>query len=501
MKLGLDLRGGVHFLMEVDVGSVINRRVESYYTDIRKELMNAKIYYTSLHKSPDLSNIMISFENSEVLDKGLSILRTAFAQAINFSAVSDTKEYTVRASLHEAVLREIRQTTVEQTATTLRNRINELGVAEALVQAQGLNRIIVELPGIQDTARAKDILGKTATLEFLLEDAHNSEALQNKRAPAGSKLFTFHGRPILLKNKVILTGDAISGATSGFDKDGRATVAIRLSGNSAETSLFRKTTMNNIGKNLGVVYIETKVVEKLVNKKTVKELQKTEKIISYATIQSELGNQFQITGLKSNEAKDLALLLRAGALPATVSIVEERIIGPSMGQENISLGLISAGIGLSLVCAFMMIYYHGFGLIANIALLANLVLLIALMSLIGATLTLPGIAGIVLTLGMAVDANVLIFERIREELRSNTAPQLSIYRGFECAFSTILDSNLTTLIAAIILFSIGSGPVKGFAVTLSLGILTSLFTAVTGSRAIINLVYGTKDTKKLSVGI
>ncbi len=424
MKLGLDLRGGVHFLMEVDVASVMARRLEDY-PELQKEQRDTKI----------------------------------------------------------------RNEVIEQTLSILRNRVNELGVAEAIVQRQGLNHVVVELPGIQDTAYARDILGTTATLKFAMEDhEHDLQNVLSGRAIAvGSKLyFDRFQRPALLKNQAILTGEAVTGASTGQDRDGSPAVNVRLGGN---ISLFAKTTRENVGRRMGVIYIE------------VKDHKTTESIISLATIQSALGNNFQIMGLSMQEARDLALLLRAGALPAPVSIVEESIIGPSMGQENIQMGLVSVGVGLGLVLIFMAIYYSVFGIIADIALLANLILLVAIMSLIGATLTLPGIAGIVLTLGMAVDANVLIFERIREELRLGMSPKASILRGFEYAFATIIDSNLTTLIVGIVLFAIGSGPIKGFAVTLCIGILTSLITATTGSRALVEWLYGGRAVKRVRVGI
>jgi len=430
MKLGLDLRGGVRFVMDVDVASKLTANMSP------EELEQARTY------------------------------------------------------------------TMEQTATTLRNRVNELGVAEALIQREGSNRIVVELPGIQDTARAKDILGKTATLDFMLEDADHDllQAVQG-RVPPGSKIFyDQNGMPYLLKNRVILTGDSIVGASSQYDtRDSKPVVAITLGGSG--TRLFKETTMHNVGKHMAVVYRETNMVETVINGKTAMMPVNTERVISFATIQSALGNNFEISGLSVEDARDLALLLRAGSLPATISIVEERVIGPSMGQENINKGITSVVVGFCLILVFMTAYYSVFGIIANIALLLNLILLLAVMSLIGATLTLPGIAGIVLTLGMAVDANVLIFERIREELRRGASPHASIHSGFEHAFATIVDSNLTTLIVGVILYAVGTGPVKGFAVTLSLGIVTSLFTAVTATRAIVELIYGKRQVKRLLVGI
>lgn len=420
MKLGLDLRGGVHFLMEVDFESMSGA-----------PLANEKI--------------------------------------------DDT-------------LRVMRNETMEQTISTLRKRVNELGVAEAIVQRQGLNRVVVQLPGIQDTAYARDILGKTATLKFLLQDReHDIQTVLNGRLIPGSKLYIDKdGMPVLLQEKLILSGESVTGASTGQDRDGRPAVNIRLGGDISE---FVKATRENIGRRMAVVYVE------------VQDHKVKESLISLATIQSVLGNQFQITGVSTQESKNLALLLRAGALPAAISIVEERIVGPSMGQDNIRMGMTSVVVGLGLVMLFMALYYSMFGILADIALVVNLILLLAIMSLIGATLTLPGIAGIVLTLGMAVDANVLIFERIREELRLGLSAQASIQRGFEYAFSTIIDSNLTTLIVGIILFTMGSGPIKGFAVTLCIGILTTLLTATMGSRALVHLFYGGRTLKRVRVGI
>lgn len=487
MKLGLDLRGGVHFLMEVDVNSVIARRMEGYFTEIPKLLREEKIHYNKLERL-NVETFKIVFAKAEDRYKFHGILQK-YSNDLNLHMGDEGDTLVLIAKLSPHALREIRNETLEQTLSTLRNRINELGVAESIVQRQGLNRIVVELPGIQDTAYAKDILGKTATLKFLMEDSQNTvkEVLDGKLVLGSKVYFDSYQRPALLKTQPILTGEAITGASTGQDRDGRPAVTVRLGG---DTALFSKVTRENIGKKMAVIYVE------------VKDNKTTESMISLATIQSALGNNFQITGLSYQEARDLALLLRAGALPAPVSIVEESIVGPSMGQENIRMGMISVGVGLGLVLVFMAVYYSVFGIIANLALLANLVLLVAIMSLIGATLTLPGIAGIVLTLGMAVDANVLIFERIREELRLGVSPKASIGRGFEYAFATIVDSNLTTLIVGIVLFAVGTGPVKGFAVTLCIGILTSLLTAITGSRAIVELLYGQKRTiRQVRVGV
>lgn len=499
MKLGLDLRGGVRFVMDVDVATNLRRRMESIYSDLRNSFREEKLHYSNFSLAAN-NTMMAVFDSKDEALQAQSYISKNNPNLV--ATIAADNHNAVNISMLPAEVDQIRNYTMEQTATTLRNRVNELGVAEAVIQREGVNRIVVELPGIQDTARAKDILGKTATLDFLMEDSEADimQALQG-RVPPGDKLFfSPSGHPFLLKNRPILSGDSIVGASSQYDsRDSRPVVSVTLGGGG--TNLFKQTTMNNIGKHMAVVYRETTMHDVEVDGKIVTQPVTTEKVISFATIQSALGNNFEISGLSLEESRDLALLLRAGSLPATVSIVEERVIGPSMGQENIDKGITSVVVGFCLILVFMTAYYSVFGVIANIALFLNLILLLALMSLIGATLTLPGIAGIVLTLGMAVDANVLIFERIREELRHGLGPHASIQSGFEHAFSTILDSNLTTLIVGIILYAVGTGPVKGFAVTLSLGILTSLFTAVTATRAIVELIYGKREVKRLLVGI
>ena len=385
----------------------------------------------------------------------------------------------------------------------LRNRVNELGVGEAVVQQQGATRVSVDLPGIQDAARAKQILGGTATLQFHLVDSTNNPeiAKQTGAVPLGSKLYMMDGHPILLKRQVVLSGDSITSAVSSFDQQTASPdVQIQLGGGGE--SFFTKVTRENIGKRMAIVFVESKTTVKTVNGKAIRTTEREERVISAPVIQNALGNNFQITGLAdSKEASDLSLLLRAGALPAAIYPVEERTVGPTLGKENIKRGMISLEVGMGLILILMILYYRFFGLVANIALLLNLILLCALLSMIGATLTLPGIAGIVLTVGMAVDANVLIYERIREELRHGLSPQAAIYAGYERAFSTILDANITTLIVAIVLFSVGTGPVRGFAVTLSLGLLTSMLTGVTYTRAIVNAFYGGRNVQKLSIGI
>lgn len=500
MKLGLDLRGGVHFLMEVDVDTAFNRRMEGFMGDVRQELREEKLRYRQIAKVND-TTIAISFDDLAATQKAQEQLQRRYAD-FDFTIKEREGRQQLVCQMRPSSIQELRNYTVEQTIITLRNRVNELGVSEAVVQRQGLNHVVVELPGIQDTARAKDILGKTATLEFHLYAQEESQrATPGGYAPPGTKwYFNKEGQPLLFKKRVILSGDSITGASVGSDdRTGRPAVFVRVGG--AGLSIFKKVTLENIGNMMGVVYIETKIDQEKVNGELVKKVSTSETLISYATIQSALGSQFQITGLGLQEAQNLALLLRAGALPAAITIVEERTVGPSLGQENIRLGVLSIQVGMGLVVIAMLLYYSVFGLIANLALLINVVLLVAILSIIGATLTLPGMAGIVLTVGMAVDANVLIFERIREELRNGMSPQAAIHSGFDRALATIVDANLTTLIVGIILFTIGSGPVRGFAITLCIGILTSMVTAISGTRAMVNLAYGGRNIKRLPVGI
>jgi preprotein translocase subunit SecD len=502
MKLGLDLRGGVHFLMEVDVDSAIKRRMEGYLTEFRTELKNQKLRYTSISSAQDGTMLTVSFPDEATRDAAEEGLKKLFTHDLEIQSTKQEQKTQLSAQLAPRLVQEIRNNTVEQTIITLRNRVNELGVAEAVVQRQGLNHVVVELPGIQDTARAQDILGKTATLEFLLKDEDNEVggALQGK-IPPGSKLYYYKDqRPVLMKKRVILTGESITGAVAGADsQEGRPSVSVHVSG--AGLGNWKKSTKENRGKAMGVVYIETKTVHETIDGQAVRRQKLEETLISVATINEPLGSRFQITGLSAQEAQNLALLLRAGALPTAISIVEERTVGPSLGQENIRLGILSIEVGMGLVILAMLLYYSVFGIVANLALLINLILLVAVCSLIGVTLTLPGIAGMILTVGMAVDANVLIFERIREELRHGLSVQASIHSGFERALATIIDSNLTTLIVGIILFSVGSGPIKGFAIVLCIGILTSMLTSVTYTRAIVNLLYGSRHVEKLPIGI
>ncbi len=496
MKLGLDLRGGVHFLMEVDMDAAMEKLLTQQEDIFRTELREAKVRYRGIRISGD-DAIVITLRNAEDLDKA----RTTLA-ALNPDMLftTDDTRLTLTGTFTEARLLEIRNYAVNQNITILRNRVNELGVAEPLVQRQGASRIVVELPGIQDTARAKEILGATATLEFReVDTSADLAAVAAGRIPAGSEVkYTRNGAPVVLKKRVILGGSSITDASSSFDEYSRPQVNISLDsdGGSKMTAFSR----NNIGKLMATVFAEYKDSgERGPDGKII--LAKHEEVINQATIQSALGRDFRITGIDSqSEAHNLALLLRAGALIAPISIVEERTIGPSMGQQNIDMGIKACIFGLVAVMVFTLIYYRRFGLFANCALIANIVLIIGIMSMIpGATMTLPGIAGIVLTVGMAIDANVLIFERIREELNEGRNPQQAIYHGYANAFSTIADANITTLMTAIILFAVGTGAVKGFAVTLSIGILTSMFTAIIGTRCLVNLVYGGKRVEKLSI--
>ncbi|QOV30443.1 protein translocase subunit SecD [Vibrio diabolicus] len=498
LKLGLDLRGGVHFLMEVDMDAAMEKLIGQQEEAFRSELREAKIRYRAIRPSGKEA-VEVLLRNEEQLAEAKAMLEKNHPDMLFVESDSNGR-YALTATFTEQRLQEIRNYAVEQNITILRNRVNELGVAEPLVQRQGASRIVVELPGVQDTARAKEILGATATLEFReVDDKADLSAAANGRAPAGSEIkMDRDGRPVVLKKRVILGGQSITDASSSVDEYGRPQVNISLDSEGGnKMSAFSK---KNIGKLMATVFAEYKDSGRRTPEGKVI-LDKHEEVINQATIQSALGRNFRITGIDSAaEAHNLALLLRAGALIAPISIVEERTIGPSMGQQNIDMGIQACIWGMVAVMLFTLLYYRGFGLIANIALMANLVLIIGVMSMIpGATMTLPGIAGIVLTVGMAVDANVLIFERIREELRDGRSPQQAIHQGYANAFSTIADANITTLITAIILFAVGTGAVKGFAVTLSIGILTSMFTAIIGTRCIVNLIYGGKRVDKLSI--
>lgn len=500
MKYGLDLRGGVHFLLDVDIDGVIARREEGLIKNIGQDLRQARIRYSRISRVRGVG-ISMYFRDALARDNASTLIRRNYTSLI-VTRKDNNGSFALSASLSPAELNNIRRYTLEQTMSILRNRVNELGVGEAVVQSQGANRVAVDLPGIQDAARAKQILGGTATLEFrMVDQVNDARSAQAGMVPVGAKLYKHDGRPILLKNQVILSGDSITSAMATFDQQtGLPAVSIQLGGG-GET-LFTRVTRQNVGKLMSIVYVETKVQNKMVNGKMARSTKKAERVISVATIQSALGNNFQITGLgDANEARNLALLLRAGALPAAIYPVEERTVGPSLGLENIKRGMISLGVGMGIILVLMLIYYRLFGLIADIALMLNLVLLVAVLSLIGTTLTLPGIAGIVLTVGMAVDANVLIYERIREELRNGLTPQAAIFAGYERAFSTIVDANVTTLIVAVVLFAIGTGPIKGFAIVLAIGLMTSMLTGITFTRAMVNQIYGRRHIKRLSIGI
>ncbi|MBI3343740.1 MAG: protein translocase subunit SecD [Gammaproteobacteria bacterium] len=499
MYLGLDLRGGVHFLMEVDMGAAVKQSEERYAGDLRTLFRDKKLRYVTITRTN--KGVEVKFRTRE--ERGQA--RDAAHKEYNSLVLKEEdsgNDYYLYASLSEADQREVRKLALQQNITTLRNRVNELGVSEPVIQQQGQERVVVQLPGVQDTARAKEILGATATLEFrMVDEGHSVEDALAGRVPAGARLYKKRGGgQVLLKNQVMLTGDYITDAASGIEqRNGSPAVFITLDGKGA--AIFSNATKENVGKAMGVVFIENKTETRTVDGKQEKVRSKVEEVINVAVIQEQLGKRFQITGLDSTtEARNLALLLRAGALAAPLEIVEERTVGPSLGAENITKGFDSTLIGFAAIALFMTIYYHFFGVIASVALAVNVLLLIAVLSLLQATLTLPGIAGIALTVGMAIDANVLIFERIREELRNGNSPQASIHAGYDRALDTIVDSNITTLIAGFALFMLGSGPVRGFAVTLCIGILTSMFSAVMVSRAVVNLLYGgRRKLAKLSI--
>ncbi|MBL8199400.1 MAG: protein translocase subunit SecD [Chromatiales bacterium] len=495
VPLGLDLRGGVHFLFEVDMSTAIKQRLDAYSTDFNKILRDNRIRRSVSVVGQD---VQIRLADAEDADRAEKLIRDA-----------DRDMEVERRSTAEGVLLVARMTpeqmkarqdfAIQQNTTTLRNRVNELGVAEPIVQRQGIDRIVVQLPGVQDPAQAERVLGATATLEFRLVCAEENafEAERTGRAPLGCELYKGRdGSPVLLKRRTIVTGDQLVDASQGFDQ-GQPAVYVRLDSNGARNML--ETTKANLKKPMAVVFVEQKreTIER--NGQQIEVPRETREVINVATINGVFSSSFQITGLDSLEARDLALLLRAGALAAPIYKVEERTVGPSLGQENINRGIGALLIGFAAVAVFMTIYYKAFGLIANLGLLTNIVLIVALLSMLQAALTLPGIAGVVLTIGMAVDANVLINERIREELRNGMTPQAAIHAGYDKAFATIADSNLTTLIAGIVLFAFGTGPVKGFAVVLCLGILTSMFTALTVTRALVNVIYGSRKVERLAV--
>ena len=496
MKLGLDLRGGVHFLLEVDMVQAVSQRLDVYVSEIKTSLRAEKLRYRAVSREAD-GSLRIKFMDAEVRDQARSELKSNYSEFL-MSAEDADSAYYLLVSLNESTVREIEDYAVNQNLTTLRNRVNELGVAEPLVQRQGRNRIVVQLPGVQDTAAAKRVLGATANLEFRLEAKPGA-------ARVATEELTFRsnpGRKANLEKDLIISGTSVANAQSNFDETGSPQVSINL--DSQGGKLMNRITRNAVKRRMAVVFVEHKSRIKLVEVDGQQVEQRhsyvEKSIISLATIQTALGNSFRITGLDgAGEASELALLLRAGSLAAPMYFVEERTVGPSLGQENIDLGLTSVQIGLAFVVLFMLAFYGVFGIIANVALAFNLLLVAAVMSLLGFTLSLPGIAGVVLTVGMAVDANVLIFSRIKEELKAGMAPQSAIHAGYERAFSTIFDANITTLLVAVILYAVGTGPIKGFAVTLSIGIVTSMFTAIMVSRAMVNGVYGGKKITHIKI--
>ncbi|HAT2907153.1 TPA: protein translocase subunit SecD [Serratia marcescens] len=495
MKLGLDLRGGVHFLMEVDMDTALSKLQEQTMDTLRSELREKGIPYASIRKL-DNNGVEVRFRDNAARDQAISYIGPRQRDLV----LSANGANTMKASLTDARLSEAREYAVQQNITILRNRVNQLGVAEPLVQRQGADRIVVELPGIQDTARAKEILGATATLEFRLVNTNaDATAAANGRVPGDSEVkYTRDGQPIVLYKRVILTGDHITDSTSSTDEYNQPQVNISL--DSAGGTSMSNFTKDNIGKPMATLFVEYKDSgKKDANGRAV--LVKQEEVINVANIQSRLGNSFRITGIGNpSEARQLSLLLRAGALIAPIQIVEERTIGPTLGQQNITQGLEACLWGLVASIVFMVVWYRKFGVIATTALVANLVLIVGVMSLLpGATLTMPGIAGIVLTLAVAVDANVLINERIKEELKNGRSVQQAIHEGYKGAFSSIVDANITTLITAIILYAVGTGSIKGFAITTAIGVATSMFTAIVGTRAIVNLLYGGKRINKLSI--
>ena len=508
MYLGLDLRGGVHFLMEVDMDGAIRRMEERYVADLRSALRTAKVRHRGVRRKSE-GGIDITLRKVSDQDKARETILRELPDLELTDVEGDTPDR-VLAHLSQRAKDELSEFALEQNITALRNRIDELGVAEPVVQRQGDRRIVVQLPGVQDTARAKRILGRTATLEMMLVDEeHNVDSAVSGSPPPGSRIFHMRdGRPILLKNRVIYSGDNIVDAAASIDtQTGGPIVSITL--DAAGARINQRVTGKNIGKRMAVLYIEprSKIKPDAQGRpmkgpqgRTLRTSQRVEDVITAPVIRDQLGKRFQIEGLDSvTEGQDLALMLRAGSLAAPVEIIEERTMGPSLGQANISQGFRSVVIGFALVLIFMLIYYRAFGLFANAALALNLVLMVAVLSVFQATLTLPGVAGIVLTVGMAVDANVLIFERIREELRNGNSPQASIHMGYNRALSTIVDANITTLIAALVLFNFGTGPIKGFAVTLSIGILTSMFTAIVLTRGLVNFFYGGRRVEKLAI--
>ena len=498
MNLGLDLRGGIHVLIDVDMDAALKKSMELQVSSMRTFLREQKLRYVTV--KADGMSVEVRFRDAATRDEAMQAAANEF-RTLDFTAKDEGGDYFFVGQVSESEQNSIRKQALSQNITTLRNRVNALGVAEPIIQQQGERRIVVELPGVQDPGKVKELLSATATLEYRLvagDTAQAVEAERTGRVPPGTRLYhDRHGQPILLKRQFIVTGDQMVSARSGIDQQS-GTPAVFVNLDSKGARRMRTVTTENVGKPMAVVFKEKRTVGRDAKGKEIKKW--VEEVINVATIREPFGRSFQTTGLDSAaEAHQLALLLKAGALAAPIDIVEERTIGPSLGQDNINQGFESVVVGMLLVVVFMAAYYKVFGLVADLALIANLVLIVATLSILQATLTLPGIAGIVLTVGMAVDANVLIFERIREELRVGSTPQASIHAGYAKAFSTIMDANVTTLIAAVVLFAIGSGPVRGFAVTLAIGIITSMFTAIVGTRAVINLMFGGKRIKKLSI--
>ena len=494
LKLGLDLRGGVHFLMEVDTQKALNNRQNGTLLDIRRKLRGEKIRYNSLFVEKDQA-IKLKVTQESVFDNATELLEDNYPQ-FTISYTEEGNQFEISLRLTEQEIEQIEADAIDQNLTTIRNRVNELGVSEPIVYRQGKKRIVVQLPGIQDTAEAKKILGKTATLEFHLEAEYDTPRTRKTSYPHRDKRMGVSE----LQDQIIISGDQVATAQASFDENGIPQVNITLDGTGG--ARMHRTTRDKIGKRLGVLFVEQKNKTSYArdaqgNQVAIQQTFETKEIISLATIQAALGTKFRITGLDSpQESSELALLLRAGALAAPMRFVEERTVGPSLGKDNINAGILSMELGMALVLLFTLFYYRIFGVAACLALGTNIVLLVAIMSILSATLTLPGIAGIVLTVGMAVDANVLIFSRIKEELKKGTEPLQAIDQGYDKAFLTILDANLTTLLVAVILYSFGTGPIKGFSVTLSIGIITSMFTAILGTRGFIYLVY--RNKKNLS---
>lgn len=501
MKYGLDLRGGMYFLLDLDMQVVMQTHLQNDETSLMNDLRNANIHYTAMNLVEG-EGILINFDNASSMKSAQTFIEGAYP---DLQVAADDKNLSLSANLSGPALKQLQDNAVQQTLQVMRNRVNELGVADAVVAKEGDARILIELPGVQDATRAKSIIRGTATLKAMIvnDTVDPARAAASGDVPPGSSLYQDQaGNPYVLYNPVIITGDAVSNAALSYDQQtGAPIVAVTLTG--PQVSYFSQVTGQNVGHRMAIVLVQSNFTEKTVQGKPVTTTTTTQNVINAAVIQSQLGNNFQITGIgNARSAQDLALSIRAGALPAPVQIVEEKQIGPSLGVQNIKMGALSVAVALALIMIFIMIYYRWFGVIASLCLLLNLVLIVAVMSLIpGATLTLPGIAGIVLNVGMAIDANVLIFERIREELRKGSSNMLSIYTGYQRAFGTIVDANVTTFIVAIILFAVGSGAIKGFAVTLMIGIVTSVFCAVVVGRAIVNAMYGKHPECKLSIGI